>query len=92
MRAPHASRRPSGAPQHDGQAGVDDLPPVAPGRADQSTARREPPHAQATDLPLLQWRKLLRGGLVVMEAAPKRHQSHEDRQDGDQTHTHTSPL
>jgi hypothetical protein len=29
---------------------------------------------------------------MVMEAAPKRHQRHEDRQDGDQTHTHTSPL
>jgi hypothetical protein len=28
----------------------------------------------------------------MMEAAPKRHQGHEDRQDGDQTHTHTSPL
>jgi hypothetical protein len=32
-------------------------------------------------------------GLVVVEkAAPKRHGRHEDRQNGDQTHTHTSPL
>lgn len=53
----------------------------------------EPPHARATELPLFQRRKRLgNGGLMVMEAAPKRHQRHEDRQDGDQTHTHTSPL
>lgn len=32
------------------------------------------------------------GLIVVEEAAPKRHGRHEDRQNGDQTHTHTSPL
>jgi hypothetical protein len=30
--------------------------------------------------------------IVMEEAAPKRHGRHEDRQNGDQTHTHTSPL
>ena len=29
--------------------------------------------------------------IVVEEAAPKREGHHEDRQNGDQTHTHTSP-
>jgi hypothetical protein len=29
---------------------------------------------------------------LMMKAAPKRHGRHEERQNGDQTHTHTSPL
>src|SRR3990172_4404754 len=45
---------------------------------------------------LFQGRKSLRlghNGLIVMEeAAPERERRHEDRQNGDQTHTHTSPL
>jgi len=45
---------------------------------------------------LFQGRQCLRldhDGLIVMkEAAPQRDRRREDRQNGDQTHTHTSPL
>jgi hypothetical protein len=54
------------------------------------------PGAESIALPaLFQGRKRLRLGdslIVVEEAAPKRGRRHEDRQNGDQTHTHTSPL
>jgi hypothetical protein len=49
-------------------------------------------HARAAGLPLFQWRKLLRNGGLMVETAPKRERRHENRQHGDQTHTHTSPL
>lgn len=49
-------------------------------------------HAQATGLPLFQWRKRLRDGGLMVETAPKRERRHKNRQHGDHTHTHTSPL
>ena len=59
-------------------------------KAQQTGNRR---HARAAGLPLFQWRKrLCNGCLMVVETAPKRDQRHENRQYGDQTHTHTSPL
>jgi hypothetical protein len=42
---------------------------------------------------LFQGRKRLNNvGLMVMKAAPQRERRRENRQNGDQTHTHTSPL
>ena len=62
-------------------------------------AHEEKPRASNTRdgsvLPLFQGRKGLRlghHGLIVVEAAPERERRHQDRQNGDQTHTHTSPL
>ena len=54
--------------------------------------RRELPKANLPDFRLFQWRKRLSDGGLMMKTAPKRDRRHEDRQDGDQTHTHTSPL
>lgn len=72
------------------------IPPHPPAPHDLTLGRARTfgvDHVRCTAL--FQGRKRLRlddDGLIVMKAAPKRERRGEDRQNGDQTHTHTSPL